>query len=295
MKRFVTALVWISGVAVVSAQPKPQTPPPAPLGLPIVGDQLPPGGAPGWPTHEWMYDAPAITDAAGKIVIHWFCAPKVQACIDDLARVITLKENNPRVYIIAYINGTKREAEKLDPIRESEGVGRGTVAFGKNAVAMFKKLGIAGPASIVVDTTYKVAQVSLGGAPGDLDARDAKVIALANAIKDYTVSFDGPKTVNPNDKFSLTITINLASWLSYSKKAGGSVFQVTVPKELKCDATTLKDDQLKISGQQLIATAKCSGPRGSYEARGQINFGYTSQNGATGFGADGTSWKFEIK
>jgi hypothetical protein len=64
-----------------------------------------------------------MTDAAGKVVVHWFCAPKVAACTDDLARITTLKENSNRVYVIAYINGTKRDAQKLDPIRESEASG----------------------------------------------------------------------------------------------------------------------------------------------------------------------------
>ena len=53
--------------------------------------------------------------------------------------------------MIAYVNGTKPQAQKLDPIRGSEGVGRGTVAFGPATPKWFKGLGITGPVSIVVD------------------------------------------------------------------------------------------------------------------------------------------------
>src|SRR4029079_16248243 len=91
--------------------------------LPVVGDSLPQNGLPGWPDDLlWLYDAPSFPDSAGKIVVHWFRAPKVATCTDDLARIITLKENNPRVYVIAYVNGSKAQAQKLDPIRDSEGV-----------------------------------------------------------------------------------------------------------------------------------------------------------------------------
>lgn len=271
-------------------------PPPAPAGLPAVGADLPVNGGLGWGKLDWLYDVPAFTDAAGKVVIHWFCGPKVQACVDDLARLTTLKESSNRVYVIAYINGTKRDATKLDPIRESEGVGRGTVAYGKGLMAFFKKHKLAVPASLVVGVDGKVAYVSTGGAPGELDARDAKINALAAAIKEYTAAVEGPKSVAANQKFDLSISIKLASWLVYSKKPGTTLnFQATVPKEIKCDNTVLKGDQLKPSEQTLTAKITCSGPKGSYEARGQINFSYDTPSGATGIGTDGAVWKFEIK
>jgi hypothetical protein len=283
----------LAGVAV--AQPT-KTPTPVPVtGLPAVGSTLAPNGGIGWPTLEWQYNAPAMTDAAGKVVIHWFCAPKVQACIDDLARIITLKENSTRVYIIAYVNGTKADAKKLDPIRESEGVGRGTLAFGKNVGVVFKRLGVVGPASVVVDVDSKVALVTTGSSPAELDARDAKAKELAAAIKEYVATSDGPKVAQANQKFNLSITIKLASWLVYSKKPGALDFKLTIPKDIKCDNTVLKGDQLKPVNQTLVATVSCSGPKGSYEARGQINFGYDTPAGAVGIGTDGASWKFEIK
>jgi hypothetical protein len=38
----------------------------------------------------------------------------------------------------------------------------------------------------------------------------------------------------------------------------------------------------------------CSGPRGSYEARGELRFGYDAPGG-TGLGVESAEWKFEIK
>src|SRR3954451_10716239 len=97
-------------------------------GMPKVGDSLTLTSF-GDPKLQWSYNAPNPNDAAGRVVIHWFCTPKVAACVDDLARIVTLREAGG-VYVIAYINGSQRDAKKLDPIRESEGVGGGTVASG---------------------------------------------------------------------------------------------------------------------------------------------------------------------
>jgi hypothetical protein len=256
---------------------------------------LPPNGAPGWPEKlDWMYDSPSFTDSTGKIVLHWFCAARVATCTEDLARVVTLKEQNPRVYVIAYINGAKRDAQKLDPIRESEGVGRGTVAYGRHVGTLFKTMAMTGPVSIVVDVDGKVALVSTGSSPPELDARDAKVNALAAAIKDYTATVDGPKLVKPNEKFPLTISIKLASWLKYKKT--GMDFKVSGPKEIKCDHLALKNEQLKlVDNTKLIAQVNCSGPKGIYEMRGTIIFGYEAPGGGAGMGTDGAQWKFEIK
>ncbi len=296
-----------SMLAVAAAQPAtspkaadapaaPAAPKPASgASLPAVGETLAPSGAPGWPIKlDWLYDAPSHNDASGKIVLHWFCSPKVPACADDLARVVTLKENTNRVYVVAYINGHKGKAKKLDPIRESEGVGRGTLAFGKHVTAMFKKLAIVGPVSIVVDVDGKVALVSTGSSPAELDARDAKVNALTSAIKEYTTSSEGPKLVKVNERFQLMIAVKLASWLKYSKTTPME-FKLTAPKELKCDATTLRGDQLKIVDQALTAQVGCSGPKGSYEVRGQVSFGYTTPSSGAGLGTESANWKFEIK
>jgi hypothetical protein len=284
MIRIVLCLLGMTGLAF--AQPK----------LPTKDSTLPPNGTPGWGTFEWLYDNPAMTDAAGKVVIHWFCAPKIQACSDDLARVLTLRQNSNRVYVIAYISGSKRDAQKLDPIRGSEGVGRGTVAYGKGVTTMMKQLGITGPASFVVDHDSKVQHVTTGGSPGELDARDKAVTDLAADIKDYITIFDGPGTVQAGAKFQFGITIKLATWLVYDKKPGATRnFQLTAPKDIKCDNTVLKGDQLKPEDRLLRALVTCSGPKGSYEVRGQINFSYTTPTGAPGLGSNGTSWKFTIQ
>lgn len=262
--------------------------------LPAVGETLGIDGAPGWPQKlDWIYDSPSAKDASGKVVIHWFCAPKVAACVDDLARVVTMKENSNRVYVIAYVNGSKAQAKKLDPIRESEGVGRGTLAFGRYVATLFKTMQIVGPVSIVVDVEGKIALVSTGSSPAELDARDTKVNALTAAIKEYTTTNEGPKTAKPGEKFTLKIAIKLASWLKYSTKTPREL-KITVSKEIQCDATTLKGDQVKIDGQNLVGQVTCSGPKGSYEARGNISFGYDAPGGS-GLGTEGASWKFVIK
>jgi hypothetical protein len=275
----------------VGARPAPGKP--APAVLPAVGDALGVDGGAGWPKLDWLYDVPSASDAAGKVVIHWFCAPKIQACVDDLARIVTLKENG-RVYIVAYINGSKAQAQKLDPIRESEGVGRGTVAFGRGATRLMKELGVAGPASIVVGVDGKVQLIATTPAPADLDARDAKVNAAIAAIKEYVSKPDGPKVVKPGDKFQLTMSIQLASWLKYSDKTPMEL-DITVPADIKCDATKLRAEQIKVADKQLTATVTCSGPRGIYGARGELRFGYDAPGGGTGLGTESTEWKFEIK
>jgi hypothetical protein len=263
--------------------------------LPNPGETLAINGAVGWPTMLWMYDNPSMKDSAGKVVLHWFCSPKGAGCTDDLARITTLKETNSNVYVIAYVNGSKWQAKKLDPIRGSEGVGRGTVAFGPATAKWFKSLSITGPLSIVVDVDNKVKLVTASTTPADLDARDAKINSLTSAIKLHTTRITGPKTVKANEKFELSLTIELASWLVYSRKPGTTFeWKATVPKDVTCDHTQLKGDQLKHVGQTLAVKMSCSGPKGSYEAAGQIQFAYDVPSGATGLGADGAKWKFEI-
>lgn len=296
MTRLVVSAAILASVALASAPAGAQQPKPGDaIALPSVGEALPLGGGPTWPQKlEWLYDVPSPSDATGKIVLYWFCAPKLAACTDDLARVVTLKEN-ARVYVVAYINGTKAEAKKLDPIRETEGVGRGTVAFGKQVTALMKRMSITGPASIVVGVDGKVALATTGSSPAELDARDAKVTSLSSAIRDYWSTAEGPKVVKPDDKFRLTMTVKLAPWLRFSKRTGAE-FKLTSPPDIKCDNTTLRGDQLKIVDQAMVAPLLCSGPKGSYEMRGTITFGYDNPvGGGGGMGNETQSWKFEIK
>ncbi|MGE0551319.1 MAG: hypothetical protein AB7R00_29955 [Kofleriaceae bacterium] len=288
MNRLVATLVFsMAAVGAVAVPARGQ-------GLPAVGDPFTVNGAPAWGRMEWLYDVPSLTESAGKVVIHWFCSPKVTACPDDLARIVTLKENG-RVYIVAHISGTKKDAKKLDPIRESEGVGQGSVSFGRNVISIMKQLGITGPVSVVVDVNGKVAHVATGSTPQELDARDAKVNALVAAIKDYTtIASDSPKDVMAGAKFTLSINVSLAKWLKYSAKRP-AVFTLTAPPDFKCDAKVLKGDQLKIVDHTMTAQVTCTAPKGSYEARGDIQFGYQVPGGGDGIGKDGAKWKFTVK
>lgn len=283
----------VLGALVGSAAAQPKAPAPV-AKIPAIGDTLTVFGAPTWMKRDWLYDAPSEKDAAGKVVIHWFCAPKVKTCIDDLARIVTLKENG-RVYIVAHINGSKGEAKKLDPIRESEGVGQGTVAFGKGATTLMKQMGLTGPASIVVDLDGKVALITTTAAPADLDARDKKVADLIAAIKEYTLTnSESPKDTKPNDKFTLSMSVNLAKWLTFSGKTPRT-FKLTAPPDFKCDAKDLKNEQLKLENNVLTASVSCTAPKGIYEARGELTFGYETPGGASGLGTEGAKWKFEVK
>jgi hypothetical protein len=263
--------------------------------LPAVGETLQLNGAPAWPQKiEWLYDIPSFKDATGKVVVHWFCSPKVPACVDDLARLVNTKEASNRFYVVAYINGTKAQAKKLDPIRESEGVGKGTLAFGANVGKIFKMMKIVGPVSVIVDVDGKVSQVTTGSSPAELDARDAQITKLSAAIKEYTVAAKGPKIAKPQEKFNLELSVKLAGWLKYNTKTPRE-YKVMLPKEIVCNASTLKGDQVAIVDQTLTGAVTCSGPRGVYEIRGNLSFGYDTPSGGAGLGTESTNFKFEIK
>jgi hypothetical protein len=262
--------------------------------MPKVGETFPVQSAVGWKQLTWLYDVPSLTDSAGKVVVHWFCTASVKVCKDDLTRVLTLRDAG-RVYIVAYINGGAGDAKKLDPIRESEGVGRGTVAYGVGVGKAMKAMGIvAGPESIVVDVDGTVKKITTTGDPSELDARDQLVNQLQGAVKEFTSSHDGPQTVNAGAKFQLSFKVQLASWLNYDR-ATPMHFDLKAPKDIRCDQMSLKGDQLIIADHTLTATLTCSAPHGVYEAQGAIEFGYTTPTGATGLGDDAATWKFEVK
>jgi hypothetical protein len=282
-----------SGTAPAPAQPAaPVAAQPATPGR-NVGNTLALTGEASWPKLQWSYNLPSQNDAAGKVVIHWFCTPKVKDCAADLERIVALRESGG-VYVIAYINGSQRQAKTLDPIRESEGVGRGTVAYGPGVGKLMKQIGVKkGPHSIVVDVDGKVKAVTTSGDLNELDARDTMVKSLVEAVKPFTVSNDAPKAAKPNEKITFTYQVQLANWLSFSQKTPME-FTLSTAKEVKCDATTLKGDKLKIQGRTLTAQVTCTAPKGSYQARGEIRFGYDSPSGATGLGNDGVTWKFDV-
>lgn len=244
-----------------------------------------------WPKQSWLMGAPSASDAAGKVVVHWFCTPKHPACVDDLARVVTMRDTG-NVYIVAYINASTAQAKKMDPIRESEGVGRGTVASGTGVRKLFKQLGVAkGPMSIVVDLDGKVQAVTTSGDPNELDARDAVVKQIADGIKAYTTSQEGAKTSKAGEKMTFALKINLAKWLKYSNKVPTD-FSFTAAKEIQCDKSLPKT---RVEGQTLIASVTCTAPKGSYQVRGDLRFGYESPSGGQGLGSESASWSFEVK
>jgi hypothetical protein len=247
-----------------------------------------------WAKVAWSFGAPNANEAAGKVVIHWFCTPKVEACQDDLARIVTLRENGG-VYIVAYLNGTQRQTKSIDPIRESEGVGRGTVANGPGVKKLFKQLGIAkGPWSIVVDVDGKVQAITTSGDINELDSRDQLVKQLRESIKPYTMTSQGPTVAKPAEKLSFSIKIQLASWNSFSQKTPMQ-FDLTAAKDLVCNTRTITADKMKLEGKTLTAQVTCTAPKGIYQARGELRFGYVSLSGATGLGAEAASWKFEVQ
>jgi len=258
-----------------------------------VGNTLPLNGEASWPKLSWSYNLPSQNDAAGKVVVHWFCSPNVKDCTADLERITALRDLGG-VYVIAYINGSQRQAKALDPIKESEGVGRGTVAYGPGVGKLMKQLGIKkGPYAIVVDVDGKVKAVTTSGDLNELDARDTMVKSLVEAVKPFTVSNEATKTAKPNEKLTFTYKVQLANWLTFSQKTPMEL-TFSSSKEVKCDATTLKADKMKIEGHTLTATVTCTAPKGSYQARGEIRFGYDTPAGGTGLGNDGVTWKFEV-
>jgi len=259
--------------------------------LPKVGDTL--GENPvTWPKMDWLYDKPSADDAAGKVIVHWFCAPKIAACADDLSRMLELRDHG-KVYVVAHINGTKADAKKFDPIRESEGVGRGTVGYGKGVTAAMKAMGVAGPASVVIDVDGKVAMVTTASSSAELDLRDKQVTTLADAIKPYAFTSAAPSIAKPDEKFTLAMSIKLASWLRYAKTRPPQ-FKLTAPADVKCDATTLAGDQIKVTGDMLVAQVTCSATKGAYELRGELSFGYQTLTGAQGMGQEDARWRIGV-
>ena len=245
----------------------------------------------------WLEASPTADDAAGKVTIHWFCRPKLEACRDDLARLYNMREQHTRVYVVAYIDGTLRDAKKLDPVRGD--VGAGAVTYGKPVKALWKSIGLAPsamPMSVVIGTDGKVAMVAMGGAPEQLDARDAKVAELIGGIHEYQLGASSPGgSVKVGQPFELSLHIELASWLRFDP-ARPAMLSVTLPPDVTCDATHLGPEKMKIVAGTLDATVTCTAAvKGSYEARGAIRFNFLGPKHAVGVGDDGVLWKFEVR
>ena len=140
MNRLVVPFALGAMVATAAAQPvktptaAPAAKKPAPVTatLPAVGELVTVMGGPTWPAKlDWLYDVPSAKDAAGKVVIHWFCAAKVKVCADDLARIITLKENGRRLRGRAHQRHQARCPEaRSDPRERRRRAGLGLVRQG---------------------------------------------------------------------------------------------------------------------------------------------------------------------
>ncbi len=248
-----------------------------------------------WPTaKDWLEGSPSGSDAAGKVVVHWFCKPKIEDCKTDLSRMFNMREQGS-IYVIAYINGSKRDAKKLDPVRGE--VGAGAVAYGKSVAALFKKMsiGAALPMSIVMDVDGKVALVTHNGDPDQLDARDQKVTALVEAIKTFTVRGTCPATpIKKGERFELTVEANLAGWLDFDVSVQPEI-NLRLPPDVTCESTVLKGAAIKMTGRTLTAVVGCRGSvKGSYEATGSLRFSYRAANRAVGVGEEAVRWKFSV-
>lgn len=246
---------------------------------------------------SWLEATPNIDDASGKVTIHWFCKPKLEACRDDLARIFNMREQQTRVYVVAYVNGTAKEAGKLDPVRGD--VGAGAVAYGKPVADLMKSMGIgpaALPMSIVIGTDGKVALVTTTGAPEVLDRRDAKIKGMIDAIHEYTLGVSAPGgSVRVGQKFELGIKLELASWLRFAADKP-AMLTITPPPDVTCDSTTIGPDKMKIVVGSLEAYVKCTAAvKGSYQARGEIRFNFTGPKNSVGVGDEGVRWKFEVR
>jgi hypothetical protein len=243
----------------------------------------------------WLEGTPTPADAAGKVVVYWYCKPKSEPCKDDLARLYNMREQG-NVYVVAYIAGSKADAKKLDPVRSE--VGAGAVAYGPAVAKTMAKLGLSAPTSIVVDTDGRVALITAGGDPDALDGRDQKVAALLAAIKEFTVKGDGPSQVKPGESFQLKVDVQLASWLTCDTSVKPAI-KLTVPPDVTCQAggaPIVGMVPATIDGGHLSAAVDCKGAvKGSYEARFDLRFGYRAPNKAVGVGQDAVSLKFQVK
>ncbi len=263
---------------------------PAAAEVPVPGNPWP------WPTLKtWLEGGPSSVDTAGKVVVHWFCKPKSEACKDDLARVFNMREQSTSIYVIAYVAGSKRDAGKLDPVRGE--VGAGAVAYGKPVMQLVKKLGFASmPVSIVVGVDGKVALVTTTADLDQLDARDAKVAELVKGVTEFKTTQTGPTTpIKPGDKFELGVDVSLATWLTWNNMVP-EVFLTTLPPDLTCDAKMKRGADVSVNGNRLKASFVCSSTvKGAYEVRAALRFGYVAPNKATGVGEDNVSWKFVVQ
>ena len=140
--------------------------------------------------------------------------------------------------------------------------------------------------------------------PGNVGATETLDWTVDNTLPtvEYTLSEPVRRTTDPDgtphfhfaEKFTLKLSVKLAGWLKHSTKTPRE-FKVMLPKDVTCDASSLKGDQVKIVDQTLTGAVTCSGKPGTYEIRGNLSFGYDTPNGGAGMGTESTNFKFIIK
>ena len=233
-------------------------------------------------------------DAAGKVVIHWFCTPKVAACTDDLARIVTLRERRRLHRRVHQRLAARREEARSDPRERRRR--RGTVATGPGVKKLFKQLGIAkGPASIVVDVDGKVKLVTTSGDINELDARDTMVKALVDAIKPFTTRERRPEDGEAEREVRRSRSRSqLANWLTFSKKTPMEfTFTVAEGRQVRRDDAQGRPAQDR--RQTLTATVTCTAPQGQLPGARRDSLRLRQPERTTGLGNDGATWKFEVK
>ena len=67
-------------------------------------------------------------------------------------------------------------------------------------------------------------------------------------------------------------------WLTYSDKTPMEL-NFTAPKDLEVRRDQGRSDKMKIEGQSLTAAVTCTAPKGGYQVRGDIRFGYDNPVG----------------
>ena len=239
-------------------------------------------------------DTPERPDpsADGSVVIHWFCTPKLSACVDDLARIVRFREAGD-VYVVWHLNAPLREAKEMIP--PAAGVATGRIDAGPDVQQLFKRLRIAnGPASVVVDLDGTIKAVTSSADVKELDSRDAIIRNLVANAKPYTITKLGPTSGKAGAKLAFTVQVQLGRWTRGFNVAGITFFKFQPARGMTCDEMELNRDQLKFADKTLTATVTCTAPKGSYEASGKIHFEYRPWDATGAFADDRVDWTFGV-
>lgn len=241
-----------------------------------------------WPqVSKWLDEPADADDAKGNVVVHWFCSA-TDACKTDFARLYHLQQT-VKVYVIAYIDGTKAHAKRLNPAMEQPEVG--ATALGPEAKALAKRYGFGkGPGAIVADHHGVVALLA-GGSDAELDARDNKIKELSAAIADYQLIAKGPAAVKIGLPFELTLDLQLSSWAMWQADHNLAL-SLAGPSNIACDPPA--KIRVTRSGLQLRAQISCRVAEiGAYKIDGDVKFSYKT-NAAARVGAGSVHWTVNI-